>query len=209
MDYSYTAMVDCATGVDTGTDTFTTRQNMSSANEMQDDDPVWVGCNGTLPTGLVQDTVYYLDRLTDTTFKLKSSAGGSAVNITGAGSGQFFIQPQNGNMRWLRLFPNKLYSFEIECKVLLRAATTPVFAIYRRRVLLQTGANNTVPTTLELVASTPDIGSDGGMPPVGWSFNLTTNTGGLHLSVTVKNTDVATRDVVAYAKVDGAEVNLS
>jgi hypothetical protein len=207
MDYGHNATVDLATGVNTGTDTFTTRVNMSATN-LQTDNPVWIGCNGTLPAPLVQDTVYYMDRLSDTTFKLKVAAGGATVDITNAGSGQFFIQPQGGNMRWLRLFPNKLYTFEVECKAVLASATTPTYAIYRRRVIVAQGPNNNAPTVLELVAPSVDLGSDNGAPPIGWSFNITTNTGGIHFSVTVKNTDGSSRHVTAYATVKGSEVNL-
>ena len=41
---------------------------------------------GTLPGGLSEGTVYYAIRLTNSTFKLAASAGGSAINLTSNGT---------------------------------------------------------------------------------------------------------------------------
>ena len=41
---------------------------------------------GTLPCGLSEGTVYYAIRLTNSTFKLAASAGGSAINLTSNGT---------------------------------------------------------------------------------------------------------------------------
>lgn len=45
---------------------------------------------GVLPAGLNKTTVYYVINRTGTTFKVSISIGGSAVNITDAGSGNHF-----------------------------------------------------------------------------------------------------------------------
>lgn len=51
------------------------------------DDPVTLRAveGGTLSAPLVADTVYYVIRLTDATFKLAASAGGAAINLTSNG----------------------------------------------------------------------------------------------------------------------------
>lgn len=45
---------------------------------------------GTLPTGLVEDTIYYViaTGLTTSTFRVSATAGGTAVDITAVGSGE-------------------------------------------------------------------------------------------------------------------------
>ena len=53
----------------------------------QDNDTVALTTSGTLPTGLSATTVYYVISATKDTFKLSTSAGGSAVDITAASGG--------------------------------------------------------------------------------------------------------------------------
>lgn len=46
---------------------------------------------GALPAGLAADTDYYVVQTTGGTFKLSLTAGGAAVDVTGAGSGTHFL----------------------------------------------------------------------------------------------------------------------
>jgi len=41
---------------------------------------------GTLPTGIVEGTTYYAIVVTDATFQIAASAGGSAINLSGTGT---------------------------------------------------------------------------------------------------------------------------
>lgn len=50
-------------------------------------DRILVDSAGTLPGGLANQTVYYVISATTNTFKLSTSSGGSAVNITDTGTG--------------------------------------------------------------------------------------------------------------------------
>jgi len=51
---------------------------------------IW-NTGGTLPTGLSADTDYYVVSATSTTLKLSATSGGSAIDITGAGTGTNFL----------------------------------------------------------------------------------------------------------------------
>lgn len=67
---------------DAGTDFITaTGHGLSSGNL------IVLQTTGTLPAGLSANTPYYLRDVTTNTFKLASSVGGAAINITDAGSG--------------------------------------------------------------------------------------------------------------------------
>jgi len=59
---------------------------------------VQVSSSGTLPTGLSSNTDYYVIKVTDNTFKLATSQlnadNGTAIDITGAGSGNHTVEPQ-------------------------------------------------------------------------------------------------------------------
>ena len=52
-----------------------------------DEDIVYIETDGTLPTGLSADTPYYVRDVTATTLKLAATNGGTALDITGAGTG--------------------------------------------------------------------------------------------------------------------------
>lgn len=47
--------------------------------------------SGALPTGLSANTDYYVRDASGSTFKLAATAGGSAIDITGAGTGTHFV----------------------------------------------------------------------------------------------------------------------
>lgn len=56
--------------------------------------PVYVVSTGTIPAGLSPLTQYYIINSATNTFKLSTSIGGAAVNITSAGSGAHYLLPQ-------------------------------------------------------------------------------------------------------------------
>jgi hypothetical protein len=55
--------------------------------------PITFSTTGTLPTGLTPGTTYYAIASSGTSFNLSLTAGGAAINTTGAGSGSFYINP--------------------------------------------------------------------------------------------------------------------
>ena len=59
----------------------------SAAHGLANGDIVTVATSNTLPTGLSANTDYYVIEKTDDTFKLSATSGGSAVDITGTGTG--------------------------------------------------------------------------------------------------------------------------
>lgn len=67
---------------DAGTDVCT-----CTGHTLQDGQVVTVSSQGTLPTGLSAATNYWVRDRTANTFKLAATRGGSAIDITGAGSG--------------------------------------------------------------------------------------------------------------------------
>lgn len=200
MDYRG-ATVELATGVDIGTDTFTSLQNHGFA----DGASVYICCNDTFPGGLVQDQLYTIGYVSATEFTLK--IGGSVVNVTNAGAGQLMVFGAATQSKWLRTYPNRLYTFEVDAKLILNGATTPTWAVYRRRLTVQQGAYGTTPVILENVATAADVGTDNGLPPIGWGLAATVNSGGVHFTATIKNTDVSSRHISAYATVRGSEAN--
>jgi hypothetical protein len=72
-----------AASVAASTDTFTL-----DGHGLETDDAITVRAaeDGTLPTPLVEGTVYYAIRFTNATFKVAASAGGAAINLTGDGT---------------------------------------------------------------------------------------------------------------------------
>ena len=71
--------------VNTSTDVFT-----SAGHGYVDGDQV-VFVNGTPPTGLTAGTIYFVRDSTTDTFKVAATAGGSAIDITGAGAGNAVV----------------------------------------------------------------------------------------------------------------------
>eukprot|EP00913_Durusdinium_trenchii_P028459 g26687.t1 len=82
---------------DAGTDVCTT----SSAHGLSDTDAVLLTTSDTLPAGLSVDTVYFIRDKTSTTFKLAATSGGSAIDITDAGTGthKFHISTASVTLR--------------------------------------------------------------------------------------------------------------
>jgi hypothetical protein len=97
------------------------------------DDPVTfrADAGGSLPSPLAAGTTYYAIALTDSTFKVASSAGGDALNLTTAGSNVLLIvQPP-----WTRWIEEESAIAECSCPShLVPFASTP--AIVRRLVSL-------------------------------------------------------------------------
>lgn len=59
----------------------------ATAHGLTDGTPLTVGSSTTLPAGLSADTAYYVVNATDDTFQLAESLGGTAVDLTDAGTG--------------------------------------------------------------------------------------------------------------------------
>jgi hypothetical protein len=59
--------------------------------------PISFSTTGALPTGLTPGTTYYALASTGTSFNLALTAGGAAINTSGAGSGTAYINP-NGQL---------------------------------------------------------------------------------------------------------------
>jgi hypothetical protein len=68
----------------------------SVGHGMSDGDKIQVSTTGTLPTNLSASTDYYVINASDDTFELSTSKGGSAVTISGAGSGTHTTDFQDG-----------------------------------------------------------------------------------------------------------------
>lgn len=75
----------------------------SVAHELEVNDIIWLETTGALPTGLEEDTNYYVvnDGITADTFSVATSQGGTAINTSSAGSGTHSFQKQNR----ARLYP--------------------------------------------------------------------------------------------------------
>lgn len=52
------------------------------------------GTTPALPTGINANQVYYVSNVTSTTFNISATPGGSLINVSGAGVGNFFVTPQ-------------------------------------------------------------------------------------------------------------------
>jgi hypothetical protein len=85
------------TSVEDTTKTFTANATTdvltSAAHGFEDDETVmFSNSGGALPAGLSNSTLYYVINSTANTFKVSLTAGGSAVNITSAGTGTNSVQ---------------------------------------------------------------------------------------------------------------------
>ncbi len=76
------------TAVDVGNNWVTITQDWVN------NDPIQITTSGTMPSPLVAGTTYYVLRLTSTTVQFSASAGGSAIVLTAAGSGNFTMTSQ-------------------------------------------------------------------------------------------------------------------
>lgn len=65
-----------------------------TAHGFSDDQKIIFYSTGTLPTGITANVPYYITRASTDTFQISSSAGGSSLTVTGAGSGTHFALAQ-------------------------------------------------------------------------------------------------------------------
>lgn len=74
--------------------TLTNDQLLAPGHGMANDDRVIVYNNfgGTIPVGLTEGTIYFVVSVATNTFKLSTTSGGAAVDITGLGNGTVFYQ---------------------------------------------------------------------------------------------------------------------
>lgn len=125
VDGNFTALTMAYTAVSVANDTFTTTGTVPA-----DGTPCQLTTSGTVPTGLAIGTLYYIVNRTDTTFKLSTTYNGTAVNITGQGTGNHTIKEA------LRVYKSngenadRIYEF---ISIQYYAATTDirVFASYK------------------------------------------------------------------------------
>jgi len=91
---------------------------------LSDDDAVTFRAEsgGTLPGGIVAGTTYYVLRQTDSTFKVSATEGGSAVDITSAGTNVVMVTELPWD-NWIEQASN-----EIECT--LPSAAVPLSSPY-------------------------------------------------------------------------------
>lgn len=74
--------------------TLTNDQIVAPGHGMADTDRIMLFnvFGGTIPVGLTEGTVYYVVSSATNTFKVSTTSGGSAVDLTGLGNGQVFYQ---------------------------------------------------------------------------------------------------------------------
>jgi hypothetical protein len=74
--------------------TLTNDQFLAPGHGMSDTDRVMVfnAFGGTIPVGLTEGTVYFVVSSATNTFKISTTSGGAAVDITGLGNGLVFYQ---------------------------------------------------------------------------------------------------------------------
>jgi len=64
---------------------------MTTTITLADKTPITFTTTGALPTGLLPGVTYYVKYLTDTTYNLSATSGGSSINTSGSQSGAQFI----------------------------------------------------------------------------------------------------------------------
>ncbi len=75
------------TNVDASTNVITT-----GTHGLSNADPIrFTSVGGSIPAGLAAGTIYYARDVTATTFKVAATPGGSAIDITGTGSGTLYV----------------------------------------------------------------------------------------------------------------------
>lgn len=81
-------------GFATADTTLTNDQFLAPGHGMSDTDRVvlYNVFGGTIPVGLTEGTVYFVVSSATNTFKVSTTSGGAAVDITGLGNGQVFYQ---------------------------------------------------------------------------------------------------------------------
>jgi hypothetical protein len=112
--------------------------------------------------------------------------------------------------KWLHLRPNKIYQIEFKFVVTLEGATTPTYMTGKRIATYLTGAAGVAPTligTLETIGT--DRGSNAGAFPTDWAFAVSTDTTGLHVNVTIRNNDGASRNYNAICHYHLVETDIT
>lgn len=88
-----------------------------TAHGLAADTPVAFSTDGTLPTGIVAGTVYYVRNPAADTYEVSATAGGSSINTSGSESGthQVVSNPNKGNAlsdvtKWVRTGPTNRWA---------------------------------------------------------------------------------------------------
>lgn len=203
MEYYPGASAQCATDVNTGTETITAI-NTFSAN-----DQVYVSASGALPGGLLKDTIYFVKSPTGTTFQLSATSGGAAINLTTAGTGVLNVFGTSTNVRFLRLPLQRIFCFEFTCMSSLVSPTTATHAIWKRRAMFYQKNLSDAATLIGSIETVgTDVGTNAGGVPTGWLFNITAAADGVHLTVTTQNGDGAARNVHSICSFKCTELGL-
>jgi len=207
MGYYPASVVVQSTGVNTGNGFLTASSALANTTQVR------LTSTDALPAGYAVDTTYFVVQATGLTYKLSLTSGGTAIIPTTVGTGILHVMSTwvstSSAARWLRLFPSKIYTFDFTVVSTLKSATTPTYAVWRRRAsYIQGSTIPSEPTLIGAVATVgTDVGSNAGAPPVGWSVNLTTGTDGLHVSVTIENNDGASRNHHTTAAFECVEIS--
>ncbi len=79
----------------------------ATAHNLVEDDEILVTATTTLPTGLAEDTLYYVvyEGMTDDAFEVSSSKGGTPLAVTVAGAGTYSFLKRN-SPRLIPIFKN-------------------------------------------------------------------------------------------------------
>lgn len=96
-EYTFMSQTDQAKSFTDASINTTTDKITVTAHGYSADTPVKVARVGTatMPGGISEDTVYYIKSPATNDFSLAATAGGSAIDITSAGSGSFEVVQQN------------------------------------------------------------------------------------------------------------------
>lgn len=117
-------------------------------HNFDDNDPVQLTTNGSLPTPLLTGVDYYIKASTDDTFQLSLTPGGAAINTLGAQSGQHKVKAAptatRRNLKF-RISENDLESFDSASVYLKRGE---VYNLAPQADIVNIGAGN---KTFELV----------------------------------------------------------
>jgi len=107
------------------------------------------------------------------------------------------------NLKKLAVWPNRLYTLELQAVITLVHASTPLLGVIRKRANYFTGLTaNAVPSLIGSVTTIETAGNNGGaLPDPAWDLVITPEAGVLTFDLTVKNTAAEARNIHALTYV--------
>jgi hypothetical protein len=147
---------------------------------------------GTLPTGIVEGTTYYAIVVTDATFRISATAGGSAVNLSGTGT-NFSVIVQAPWSLWITEASGEIDNTLPAHVVPLSSPYPPVVVAYSaglvaEKALAWSGVSSvSVAARLANTRKELDMWRKYGIPQRG--TNAPTNGANLAISAATTNTD--------------------